>query len=190
MTRWSVHNSQHVLLNHLATQRIQTVAPWVRRNQAFHIQLPARHVRNLSPRYKLSTYNRSERYCCWYVNRNDCQLMINNELNFCISNEDDRTKWNLTLTTETIYLQWISENLIGCNYNVLDAFTKLRKATISSCLTVRLSGWNKSAPTGRIFIKFHILSIFRKCVDKVQVSLKYYKNNGYFTSVMNKLRPA
>jgi hypothetical protein len=110
MPRWSVHNSQHVLLNHLATLRIQTVAPWVRINQAFHIQLPAQHVRNLSPRYKLSAYTRSERYYGWYVKRNNCQRMINSELGSFISNEDDRTKWKLKLTTETTYLRWISEN--------------------------------------------------------------------------------
>jgi hypothetical protein len=46
----------------------------------------------------------------------------------------------------------------------LDAFAKLQKATIrivmSLCLSVRpsvlLSAWTKSAPTGRIFIKFGV----------------------------------
>ena len=41
----------------------------------------------------------------------------------------------------------------------------------SSCLSVCLSAWKNSAPTGRIFMKFDILSIFRKSVE----------NNGYFT---------
>jgi hypothetical protein len=152
----------------ISTQRIKTVVPWVKRNQAFHIQLPARHVRNLSPRYKLSTYTRSERYYGWYVNINDYQLMIN-ELNFYMSNEDDRTKWNLNVNTETIYLQWISETLIRCNYNVLRAFTKLRKATISfvmsDCPSVCL-GENNSAPTGRIFMKFHIWVFFENLSTK------------------------
>ena len=39
----------------------------------------------------------------------------------------------------------------------LGAFAKLRKATV--CLSVRLSAWNNSAPTGRIITKFDI-SIF------------------------------
>jgi len=42
----------------------------------------------------------------------------------------------------------------------LGAAAKLRKATIrfvaSVSLSVRLSAWNKLAPTGRIFVKFDI----------------------------------
>ena len=38
----------------------------------------------------------------------------------------------------------------------LGAFAKLRKAAISFVMSVRLSAWNNSAPTGRIFIKFDI----------------------------------
>jgi hypothetical protein len=41
----------------------------------------------------------------------------------------------------------------------LSAFEKLRKATISFVMSVRLSAWN-SAPTGRIFIKFDIWWFF------------------------------
>jgi hypothetical protein len=46
----------------------------------------------------------------------------------------------------------------------------------SFCLSARLSTWNNSTPTGRIFIKFD-LSIFRKC-QKIQVSLKSEKKTG------------
>ena len=35
-------------------------------------------------------------------------------------------------------------------------FAKLRKATISFVMSVRLSAWNNSAPTGRFFVKFYI----------------------------------
>jgi len=52
----------------------------------------------------------------------------------------------------------------------------------SSYLSVRLSAWN-SAPTGRILMKFGILCISQKPVEKIQVSLKYGKNNGYRTLV-------
>ena len=39
---------------------------------------------------------------------------------------------------------------------------------------------NNSAPTGRIFVKFNIW-VFRKSVEKIQVSLQSDKNNGHFT---------
>jgi hypothetical protein len=47
------------------------------------------------------------------------------------------------------------------SFACIGALGKLRKATISlSCLSLRpsvcLSGWNNSAPTGRIFVKFDI----------------------------------
>jgi hypothetical protein len=54
----------------------------------------------------------------------------------------------------------------------LGAFAKLRKATVSFVVSVCLSAWNSSAPTGRILIKF---------VDKIEVALKSDKNNWYFT---------
>ena len=44
---------------------------------------------------------------------------------------------------------------------------------------VRPSAWNISAPTGRIFVKFD-LSIFRKSVEIVQLSVMSDKNNRYF----------
>jgi hypothetical protein len=56
----------------------------------------------------------------------------------------------------------------------------LRKASISF-MSVFPSAWNSSAPKGRIFMKFDILSIFRQFVEKIQVSLKSDKNSGYLT---------
>jgi hypothetical protein len=50
----------------------------------------------------------------------------------------------------------------------LGAFEKLRKATISFVMSVRLSAWNKSAPTGRIFIKFDIWGFFGNMLRKVK----------------------
>jgi hypothetical protein len=44
-----------------------------------------------------------------------------------------------------------------------------------------MSALNISAPTGRIFIKFHIWVLFEKYVEKIQVSVKSDKNNWYFT---------
>ena len=51
-----------------------------------------------------------------------------------------------------------------------------------SCLSVRPIAWKKKL--GSHWTYFHeiwYLNIFRKSVDKTQVSLKSDKNNGYFT---------
>ena len=40
-----------------------------------------------------------------------------------------------------------------------------------SCLSVRVSAWNISAPTGRIFVKFDYCVFFFKSFKKTQVSL-------------------
>ena len=52
--------------------------------------------------------------------------------------------------------------------HILGPFANLRKATVSSCLSVSLvarpsaclSAWNSSAPTGRIFLSFHFYVFF------------------------------
>ena len=62
-----------------------------------------------------------------------------------------------------------------CVRKIAKSDFSLRRARQS----VRLSAWNNSAPIKRIFMTFDI--IFRKSVDKIQVSLKSDKNNGYFT---------
>jgi hypothetical protein len=65
---------------------------------------------------------------------------------------------------------------------VLCTFAKLREATISFVMSVRLSvrveqhGFHRTD-----FLEILYFSIFGKSVEKVQVSLKSYKNNGYFT---------
>jgi hypothetical protein len=63
----------------------------------------------------------------------------------------------------------------------LGVLVKLRKATISLVMYVCLSERNNSSPTGRVLMKFNIWAVFRKCVEKIQVSLKSDKNNRYFT---------
>jgi len=57
---------------------------------------------------------------------------------------------------------------------------KLRKMTVGFVLFARLSAWNSSAPTERMFMKFYIW-IFWKFVDKIEVSLKSDKNDGHCT---------
>ena len=42
-----------------------------------------------------------------------------------------------------------------------DAFIKLRKATLSFVMSVCLSAWKNSAPTGRILMKLDILAFFK-----------------------------
>jgi len=63
---------------------------------------------------------------------------------------------------------------------VLGAFAKLRKATVSSCLSVfifvRQSAWNNSASIGTYFHEVWYLDIFRKSVGKIQLSLKCDEN--------------
>jgi len=50
------------------------------------------------------------------------------------------------------------------------------------CESVRLSAWKSpAATTGRIFKKIDILSIFRKIVELIPVSLKSDNNNRYLT---------
>jgi hypothetical protein len=65
-------------------------------------------------------------------------------------------------------------------------FAELWKATISLVTSV----WNSVCPSVHIeqlgshwtdFKYILYLSIFRKYVENIQVSLKFYKNNGYFT---------
>ena len=68
--------------------------------------------------------------------------------------------------------------LYGQNVLFLYALAELRKATVSLVLSVRIE------QLGSHCTDFHIigyLSILRKSVDVIQVSLKSHKNNGYFT---------
>jgi hypothetical protein len=66
--------------------------------------------------------------------------------------------------------------------NILSVFKDLvfrcipKKVTVSFimnvCPSLHPAAWNNSAPTGWIFMKFDIFSIFKKSVKKFQVSLK------------------
>ena len=69
-----------------------------------------------------------------------------------------------------------------CLYGILGGRSQnCEKRLFSFVMPVRLSAWNNSVSTGRIFVKFGI-SIFRKSVEKqTQVSSKSDKNNGHFT---------
>ena len=65
----------------------------------------------------------------------------------------------------------------------LSALTKLRKVTISFVMSVRLSVRMKQLGSHQMdFHEILYLSIFRKYIEKIEVSLKYDKNNGHFAS--------
>jgi hypothetical protein len=68
----------------------------------------------------------------------------------------------------------------GLDVAFLGNFTKLRNATVSFDMSVCPSEWNNSDPNTLIYMEVHI-SAFSVNVDKIQVSLKSDKNNGYFT---------
>jgi len=74
------------------------------------------------------------------------------------------------------------ENFKSCS--ILGSFAKLRKATISFVIYVRLSvrpsAWNNSAPTGRIFTKFYISGFFEN-LSKIYSFIQSDKNKGHFT---------
>ena len=66
----------------------------------------------------------------------------------------------------------------------------LPPACLSVCPSVRPFTWNNSAATGRIFIKFDIWIFLKyEYVEKIQVPLKYEKNNGYCTWIKKKKDP-
>ena len=103
----------------------------------------------------------------------------------------DKRKYFSPLTTEPPSLQpcQCTEYAVGHQSDMptflaakqlklLDTFAKLRKGTIGFVMSVR------TEQLGSLWTDFHemrYLSILRKSVEKVRVSLKSDKNNGYFT---------
>ena len=74
---------------------------------------------------------------------------------------------------------------------ILGAFPKLQKATISFVMSVRLSAWNNSAPTGRIFMKYGIWVVFETLSGKfkfhsnrTRTTAHYVKTNMKFWSII------
>ena len=66
-------------------------------------------------------------------------------------------------------------------HSFLGAFAKLKKSTISFVMYGRLSV--RMEQLGSHWTNFHeilYLSIFRNSIEKIRVSLKSDKNNGYF----------
>jgi hypothetical protein len=61
-----------------------------------------------------------------------------------------RIIWSRVFDQQTVFKQG------GGSHLFLGVCVKLRKATIRFVMSVHLSAWKNSAPTGRIFISFHI----------------------------------
>jgi hypothetical protein len=74
----------------------------------------------------------------------------------------------------------------SCNVHVcrmiafLGAFAKLRKATLSFVMFVRLSAWNNSTPIGRILIKFDIQVFFENLLRE----FKFHSNPTRITGTL------
>jgi hypothetical protein len=82
----------------------------------------------------------------------------------------------INISTKYPYFIW-------CRTVILGAFAKLREATVSSVMFV-LHPSARMEKRGSHWTDFHEiwnLVIFRKSVEKIQVSLKSDKNDGYFT---------
>jgi hypothetical protein len=63
----------------------------------------------------------------------------------------------------------------------LSLIPRKRKTILDSCPPFHLPAWKNSAHIGRIFMKLDIWASVNKSVEKIQVSLIFDKNNGYFT---------
>jgi pheromone shutdown protein TraB len=61
-----------------------------------------------------------------------------------------------------------------------EALARLRKASTTFVMSVRLFAWNNSATAEWIFMKFGIWIFFEKSVKKIKVVLKSEKNNRHF----------
>ena len=65
----------------------------------------------------------------------------------------------------------------------LGAFAKLRKATVSFVMSVRLSAWNNSVPIGRIFMKF-VIGVF---LEKLSRKFKFNPLNAELNPICHLL---
>ena len=97
---------------------------------------------------------------------------------YTVLHEDyTKAEFILLICTELLRIASVAKYKI---LRVLGKLAKLRQATVSFFAPVCPSAWDKSSPTGQIAMQLD-MSIFRKQVEKIQISLKSVKNNGYFT---------
>ena len=74
---------------------------------------------------------------------------------------------------------WCVLGVVKVTGPILGAFARFRITIVNFVLSVRLSEWNNSTPTERIFMKRLILVFFEN-VKKIQVYLKFAMKKGYF----------
>ena len=114
-----------------------------------------------------------------YVTALSCQLQFitpNGKLQDNLENTRRMSKGLIILHFIVLF-----HYLLGRTEEFLGVFAKLRKSTFSFVMSVCPSAWNNSTAIEWILMKFHIEVFFsRKSVDKIPVSLKTDKNNGYF----------
>jgi hypothetical protein len=99
---------------------------------------------------------------------------------------DSQKKWwlliSLTHINRMTLVMWTLGVFCEAGSEFLGAFVKLQKATISFVMWVCLSVClEQPGNHWTDFNEISYLGIFRKCVEKIQFSLKSDKNNGYFT---------
>ena len=87
-------------------------------------------------------------------------------------------KWKLQLVSDRWSINDLFELLVIFKH---DRRIAKSDCQLRHCMSVWPNAWNNSIPSSRIFTKFDIPDFFRKSVEKIQVSLKPGKNNGYFT---------
>jgi hypothetical protein len=139
------------------------------------------HLSGLNIRNTLSWL---EFFCatCGHWNSGKWELKKINYVNNCFKLSTEFLRKNLFIYTQICeYLLCTSLFLGFLLLLLLGVFTKLRKATVTFIMSVCLSIWLEHL--GSHWMAFHessYLSIFRKSVEKIQVSLKSDKNNGHF----------
>jgi hypothetical protein len=102
--------------------------------------------------------------------------------------QNETWRWFFTFSFLRLVVKWSISLCVfysSCllrSLTFLGAFAKLRKATVSFVMSVRLSV--RMEQLGSHWTDFHEIwywRIFRKSVEKIQVSLKSDKSKGYFT---------
>ena len=117
---------------------------------------PVHEIRTL-----LSAAWDSQIICFWW-NGLESEIHPNNNFSSYLT---ENTAYYLMNHTKRV------NTLCGNTKSFLDAFAKLRKATIGSVMSVCPSAWNNSAPTGRIFMKFDIWVFFENQLRKFKLDL-------------------
>jgi len=70
---------------------------------------------------------------------------------------------------------------MGTIHGLWGAIAKFRKVTVSTLMSVCPSVRMEQLDSHKTDFRAILLTIFRKSAQKIQISLKSYKNNGYVT---------